>query len=64
MYRAPSPEHIYLELAELAMTDDHPPTEVPIYEQVDTSFHHVHDHMYIINDQVIECHNPGYGIMA
>ena len=46
------------------MTDNHPPAEMPIYEQVDESFHHVHDHMYIINDQVIECHNPGYGIMA
>ena len=44
------------------MTDDHPPAEMPIYEQVDESFHHVHDHMYIINDQVIECHNPGYGM--
>ena len=62
MYRAPSPEHIYLELAELAMTDDHPPTEVPIYEQVDTSIHDVHDHMYIVHDQVIIT-NPGYGIM-
>ena len=63
IYRPPSPEHIYLEL-DCSMTDDHPPAEMPIYEQVDESFHHVHDHMYIINDQVIECHNPGYGIMA
>ena len=44
------------------MTDDHPPTEVPIYEQVDTSIHDVHDHMYIVHDQVIIT-NPGYGIM-